>query len=97
MYISRLTQGHSLECLARPLPRPVSVLPFTVIGLHGDRRPDQRLKARCLFQADQVVLHIREKSRKIDPDRILSGSIYSRGFWLDRQAKIRSTPSDNGD
>lgn len=79
VYIT-VCQGHSLECLARPLPRPVSALPFTVIGLHSDRRPDQRLKSRCLFQADQLVLHIREKSRKTDPDRILSGSIYSCGF-----------------
>lgn len=82
-------QASRLECLARPLPRPVSVLPFTVIGLHGVRRPDQRLKARCLFQADQVVLHIREKSRKTDPDRILSGSIYSRGFgWTYRRKYV---------
>lgn len=82
-------QVSSLECLARPLPRPVSALLFTVIGLRGDRRPDQRLKSRCLFQADQVVLHIREKSRKTDPDRILSGSIYSRGFgWTDRRKHV---------
>ncbi|WP_352230978.1 MULTISPECIES: tyrosine-type recombinase/integrase [unclassified Pantoea] len=79
-------QASSLECLARPLPYPVSDLPFTVIGLHGDRRPDQSLKARCLFQADQFFPHIREKSRKKDPDRILCGSIYSRGFrWTDRR------------
>jgi len=80
-------QAYRVECLARPLPRPVSVLPFTIIGLRGDRRPDQRLKSRCLFQADQVVLHIREKSRKTDQDRILSGSIYSRGFGLTDKKK----------
>lgn len=78
-------QVFSLECLVRPLPRPVSALPFTVIGLHDDRSPVQRLTPRCLFQADQVILRIREKSRKSDPKRILSGSIYSHGFhWTDR-------------
>jgi len=73
------------ECLVRPLPRPVSALPFTIIGLHDDRSPVQRLTPRCLFEADQVILRIQEKSRKTDPDRILCGSIYSRGFrWTDR-------------
>lgn len=72
------------ECLVRPLPRPVSALPFTVIGLHDDRSPVLRLTPRCLFEADQVILRIQEKSRKTDPDRIISGSIYSRGFhWTD--------------
>ncbi len=67
----------------------VSALPFTIIGLHGDRRPDQRLKPRCLFQSDQVVLHVREKSRKTDPGRFLSESIYSRGFgWTDRRKYV---------
>lgn len=64
IHYSSSHQVLSIECLARPLPYPVSDLPFTVIGLHGDRRPDQRLKARCLFQADQVFPHIREKSQK---------------------------------
>jgi len=66
IYLSILIhyQACRVECLARPLPYPVSALPFTVIGLHGDRRPDHRLKARYLLQADQVVPHIREKIRK---------------------------------
>lgn len=89
MLFIMLTLSRHLAWSAWHAPRPVSALPFTVIGLHSDRRPDQRLKSRCLFQADQVVLHIREKSRKTDPDRILSGSIYSRGFgWTDRRKYV---------
>jgi len=73
------------ECLVRSLPRLFSVLSFTVIGLRGDRRPDRLRTLRCLFQADQVILRIREKGRKTGPGRILCGSIYSRGFrWTDR-------------
>lgn len=80
IHYSSSHQVLSIECLVRPLPRPVSALPFTVIGLHNDRSPVRRLTPRCLFQADQVILRIPEKIRKTDPDRILSGSIYSRGF-----------------
>lgn len=83
--LSYVNQALREECLVRPLPRPVSALPFTVIGLHDDRSPVQRLTHRCLFQADQVILRIQEKNRKTDPDRILCESVYSRGFhWTDR-------------
>lgn len=38
-----------------------------------------------LFPGVRVILHIREKIRKTDRKRILSGSIYFRGFrWTDR-------------
>lgn len=58
-----------------------SVLSFTVSVLRGDRLRT----LRCLFRADQLILRIRKKSRKTDPDRILSESICSRGFrWTDR-------------
>lgn len=77
-------QVFTQECLVCPLPRPFPALPFTVIGLHGNRSPCKRLTPRCLFQADQVILRVREKSRKTGPGRILCGSIYSRGFrWTD--------------
>lgn len=84
-FLFYVNQALREECLVRSLPRPLPALPFTIIGLHNERSPDQRLTPCCLFQADQVILRIQEKNRKTDPDRILCGSIYSRGFrWTDR-------------
>jgi integrase len=40
-------------------------------------RPQGAAARAFLFPADQVILRIRDKSRKTDPDRILCGSIYS--------------------
>lgn len=40
---------------------------------------------RCLIRKVQVILPIREKSRKTDPVRVHRGSIYNRGFrWTGR-------------
>lgn len=83
LYISY--QAFSLECLVPPPPRFSRRFPFTVSDLLGDQLPNSARSPRCLIPAFKVILPIQEKSRKTDPGRIRSGSIYSRGFrWTDR-------------
>ena len=73
LYISY--QAFSLECLVRPLPRPFSALSFCISGLRRDRGPKRARAPRRLTRTIQVILPVREKSRKTDPERILRGKI----------------------
>lgn len=85
IYLSHVNQAWREECLVRPLPRPFSLNLLLFSCLHHTSWPFIRLTPGCLFSPVQVILHIREKNRKTDPEWILSGSIYSHGFhWTDK-------------
>lgn len=65
------------ECLDAPALSAFFSFSFTGRGLAALTARETAPGACFLFPADQVILRIREKSRKTVPTRILCGSIYS--------------------
>jgi len=90
-------QVSSVECLEAPALFAFFRFSFTGSGLASMTALETAPGACFLFPADQIILPMREKSRKTDPLRIRRGSIYSHRKLFYKCAKIRYTSADNGD
>lgn len=67
----------SIECLDAPALPAFFSFSFTGRGLASLTVRETARMTGFLFPAGQLILRIREKSRKTDPERIRHGSIYS--------------------